>query len=362
MTNGPENIDLTMMGFGAEHLVDHDETTTTLTCVYCGLAYPPGTPSHGVQVLTDHIKVCEKHPLHKAEATIKKLRAALVGLVGSDGEVDLNAMELTIRSIPMPEDDRLVTINAIDALRSTLPSIDNDGMDLAQIEAPLSDGGSFDLVYTKYTTLAAVDNFTAPMTSAGVYRMIQDFHSAHNADRAHDRQQIADLDFKLSDINDTYAKVITDMGADDERHCACVPHLRLRIEALQGELNVARVANESLHVRIDKLEKSDLIKIIERQIDFSVKTFGPPNNNTWGILDHICKEIDEVAASSGNAIEEWIDIVILALDGAWRAGFAADKIVDALIGKIELNEQRKWPDYRTAEPGKAIEHIKDEQS
>ena len=37
--------------------------TQTLTCVYCGQMYPPNTPTHGSEVLTEHIKVCEKHPL-----------------------------------------------------------------------------------------------------------------------------------------------------------------------------------------------------------------------------------------------------------------------------------------------------------
>ena len=38
-----------------------------ITCVYCGRAYPENTPTHGadVKVLTDHIKVCTKHPMKK---------------------------------------------------------------------------------------------------------------------------------------------------------------------------------------------------------------------------------------------------------------------------------------------------------
>ena len=39
----------------------------TVTCVYCGLAYPDETPTHGAEILTDHIKVCEKHPMRKSE-------------------------------------------------------------------------------------------------------------------------------------------------------------------------------------------------------------------------------------------------------------------------------------------------------
>ena len=49
----------------------------TLTCVYCGMAYPEGTPPHGAKVLTDHIKICPKHPLRAAEQKIEQLRESL---------------------------------------------------------------------------------------------------------------------------------------------------------------------------------------------------------------------------------------------------------------------------------------------
>lgn len=85
-----------------------------LTCVYCGEAYPEGTPPHGSKVLTDHILVCEKHPM-------RKLRVALVGLVGVDGKEDLEKLEAMIRLMPAPDADKAVTINAIHALIETLP-------------------------------------------------------------------------------------------------------------------------------------------------------------------------------------------------------------------------------------------------
>ncbi len=50
----------------------------TLTCVYCGTAYPPGSPTHGAAVLTEHIKVCEKHPLREAEAKLKELHESFL--------------------------------------------------------------------------------------------------------------------------------------------------------------------------------------------------------------------------------------------------------------------------------------------
>jgi hypothetical protein len=90
----------------------------TLTCVYCGQEYPAGTPASGadVQALTDHIKVCEKHPMRKAEATIAKLTAALAGLVGSSRKDELESMEMMIRVSPVPDADKVGMINAIHTL------------------------------------------------------------------------------------------------------------------------------------------------------------------------------------------------------------------------------------------------------
>ncbi len=45
-----------------------------INCVYCGHRYAPGTPGTMSKVLYEHIKVCPKHPLSKAEAKIKELQ------------------------------------------------------------------------------------------------------------------------------------------------------------------------------------------------------------------------------------------------------------------------------------------------
>ena len=93
----------------------------TLTCVYCGAAYPEGTPPHGAKILTDHIKVCEKHPLREAEAKILKLRKALIGMVGAESKEELEQMEAVMRMTPAPDVDKAVAINAIHALLETIP-------------------------------------------------------------------------------------------------------------------------------------------------------------------------------------------------------------------------------------------------
>jgi len=76
------------------------------------MAYPEGTPPHGSKVLTDHIKVCEKHPM-------RKLRQALADLVGASTKEELEAMEIALRATPGIEQDKIVAINAIHALIET---------------------------------------------------------------------------------------------------------------------------------------------------------------------------------------------------------------------------------------------------
>ncbi|TDR82152.1 dATP/dGTP pyrophosphohydrolase domain-containing protein [Paludibacterium purpuratum] len=101
----------------------------------------------------------------------------------------------------------------------------------------------------------------------------------------------------------------------------------------------------------------DLIAHLHRQRAFSEKTFGP-GARTAGVCDHIRKELIEVEASP-NDVTEWADVILLAFDGAWRAGFTPEEIAAALGAKQTKNEARTWPDWRTADPNKAIEHVKD---
>lgn len=103
----------------------------------------------------------------------------------------------------------------------------------------------------------------------------------------------------------------------------------------------------------------DLNEFIAEQIQFSIKAFGP-GDRTNGVVDHIEKELDEIIKSDGQDLSEWIDVIILALDGAWRAGHTPIQITTALRAKFDKNKLRKWPDWRTADPNKAIEHVRDE--
>lgn len=95
---------------------------------------------------------------------------------------------------------------------------------------------------------------------------------------------------------------------------------------------------------------------IDRQRAFSEATYGP-GRRTEGVVDHIRKELVEVLEDPDD-LKEWVDVIILGLDGAWRTGATSQEIIDAIKAKQAKNEARTWPDWRTANRGQAIEHVR----
>jgi len=113
----------------------------------------------------------------------------------------------------------------------------------------------------------------------------------------------------------------------------------------------------------------DLKQHLLRSMAFSHATFGP-GTRTKGVIDHIRKELVEVEESNGSA-SEWVDLVILSLDGLTRQlAYCVDGktrgdpdnvaliACNMIAGKQTRNEARSWPDWRTASADKAIEHNK----
>jgi len=90
----------------------------------------------------------------------------------------------------------------------------------------------------------------------------------------------------------------------------------------------------------------NLIDYIQRQEEWSARTFGN-TPRTKGITAHIRKELAEIEAAPQD-VEEWVDVMILALDGAWRAGYSAREIVAALEAKQAKNFKcTYWPSTST---------------
>lgn len=100
-----------------------------------------------------------------------------------------------------------------------------------------------------------------------------------------------------------------------------------------------------------------LSNYMKAQREFSLVTFGP-GLRTKGILDHIRKECEEVEQDPLDS-REWIDIALLAFDGAWRSGLDPDDFLIYMYEKLEKNKKRNWPDWR-GNQDRAIEHIREE--
>ncbi|KVP80418.1 hypothetical protein WJ92_18825 [Burkholderia ubonensis] len=99
----------------------------------------------------------------------------------------------------------------------------------------------------------------------------------------------------------------------------------------------------------------DMNAFLRRQRAFSENAFGP-GRCTARVCDHIRKELIEVEAAPDD-LREWVDVILLGLDGAWRTGATPEQITDALAAKLATNEGRAWPDWRTSDPDRAIEHF-----
>lgn len=99
-----------------------------------------------------------------------------------------------------------------------------------------------------------------------------------------------------------------------------------------------------------------IVEFLIDQAEFSERTFGP-EGKTEGVLAHIRKELDEISAVPDD-VSEWIDVAILAFDGARRRGYSPRQIADALETKLAVNKARKWPDWRSVGDG-PIEHVKE---
>ena len=107
------------------------------------------------------------------------------------------------------------------------------------------------------------------------------------------------------------------------------------------------------------MANGDLITHLHRQREWSLRTFGP-GMRTLGIIEHIKKELNEIKRAPDD-LTEWADVIILALDGAWRSGHAPAEIFRAITNKQKKNEGRKWPDWRLFSANDAIEHVKEIQ-
>lgn len=102
------------------------------------------------------------------------------------------------------------------------------------------------------------------------------------------------------------------------------------------------------------------ISFFNDKADWSRETFGPGDRYS-GVIEHIRRELKEIEANPSD-LTEWVDVIFLAMDGAWRsAGADGEAIVLKMLEKHKINRERRWPDWRSLGADGVSEHVKDEE-
>lgn len=90
---------------------------------------------------------------------------------------------------------------------------------------------------------------------------------------------------------------------------------------------------------------------IDRKFAWSLDTFGM-KVTIHGVLAHLRKEVDE-AERNPRDLEEWADVILLAIEGACRSHFTGEQLCRAIVKKHEKNTKRTW---KEASGGGHFEH------
>ncbi|HCB2881899.1 TPA: DUF550 domain-containing protein [Citrobacter freundii] len=88
-------------------------------------------------------------------------------------------------------------------------------------------------------------------------------------------------------------------------------------------------------------------RVRREHAEWSLATFG--DVGPVGPLKHLSKEALEAAAEPGD-LSEWADMQFLLWDAQRRAGISDEQINQAMVEKLVVNKQRKWPEPKDGEP------------
>jgi hypothetical protein len=107
--------------------------------------------------------------------------------------------------------------------------------------------------------------------------------------------------------------------------------------------------------QVDRAVGDSLAAYLGRSEEWSARTFGH-GLRTKGIVQHIQKELAEILEKPHD-LSEWVDVMILAMDGYWRHGGDPKEIMQRLQLKQDVNFARQWPPIGPED--QAMEHVKD---
>lgn len=96
-----------------------------------------------------------------------------------------------------------------------------------------------------------------------------------------------------------------------------------------------------IYTPLPESPRNTLDSFLLTQRHWSAKTFGLGAGRWKGIVAHVEKELREIERDPLD-LEEWIDVIILGFDGAWRTGATNHAIISALFAKQAKNRTREW--------------------
>lgn len=113
-------------------------------------------------------------------------------------------------------------------------------------------------------------------------------------------------------------------------------------------------------VKADSTLEIALLRFLSEKWEHSQRVFGP--QTTTGVLNHVRSEVEEIQEEPTD-ITEWVDLILLGMDGAMRScpdpKTAPQEVVRAIRDKFEVVKKRQYPDWRTLAPDEASYHEKD---
>lgn len=123
------------------------------------------------------------------------------------------------------------------------------------------------------------------------------------------------------------------------------PIIRLTWKAAQREMML---------MELQRPPTLDLQRFLQDFHNWSLATFGT-GKRTSAVLQHIRRELAEVEREP-DELSEWVDVILLAFNGAMRRGATPRQVCAALVAKHLINQDRLWP--ATGADDEVMEHIR----
>lgn len=100
---------------------------------------------------------------------------------------------------------------------------------------------------------------------------------------------------------------------------------------------------------------NDMEDFWHRRNNWSELTFGnPADRGPEGPLKHLRKEVSE-GLDKPTDLMEYVDMLFLVFDAAWRAGFSYHDLLHGAFAKLAINKKRKWG---TPTKDGIVEHVR----